>query len=105
MAETFRPSKEKRPECRALLEPSGYLRRIPLQPHELHDRITPTKDVIVLCHLGVARLDQASWSLTIDGLVECPTHLQFSDLLGFPKTTVTSVHQCAGNPMQPFEPT
>jgi DMSO/TMAO reductase YedYZ molybdopterin-dependent catalytic subunit len=87
------------------LAPAGLLRRIPLLPHQMHERWTPTEDVIVLCHLGVPRLDQAAWSLMIDGLVERPARLRFSDLIAYPKHTVSSVHQCAGNPLQPLEPT
>src|SRR5262245_42661602 len=68
-------------------------------------RWTPTKDVIVLCHLGVPRLERADWSLTIDGLVGHPARLRFSDLIAYPKHTLSSVHQCAGNPLQPLEPT
>jgi DMSO/TMAO reductase YedYZ molybdopterin-dependent catalytic subunit len=61
--------------------------------------------MIVLCHLGVAHLDRAAWSLAIDGLVERSMELQFSDLAAYPKHTIASFHQCAGSPLQPFEPT
>src|ERR1700704_3234096 len=87
------------------LEPNTFFRRIPLAPHQMRDRITRTDDAIVLFHLGVPRLDRDQWSLTIDGLVEQPLTLRFADLLRYPKTEVSSVHQCAGSPLQPFEPT
>jgi DMSO/TMAO reductase YedYZ molybdopterin-dependent catalytic subunit len=87
------------------MEPAGYFRRIPLVPHEMRARLTPTADMIVLCHLGVPRLDLAQWSLAIDGLVERPMRLSFSQLTAYPKQTVASFHQCAGSPLQPFEPT
>ena len=61
--------------------------------------------MIVLCHMGVPRLDPAQWSLSIDGLVERPTRLGFAELTAYPKHSVTSFHQCAGSPLQPFEPT
>jgi DMSO/TMAO reductase YedYZ molybdopterin-dependent catalytic subunit len=89
----------------ATMEPAGFFRRIPLVPHQMQARLTPTDDMIVLCHLGVPRLDRAAWSLTIDGLVERPARLGFSELTAYPKHTVTSFHQCAGSPLQPFEPT
>jgi DMSO/TMAO reductase YedYZ molybdopterin-dependent catalytic subunit len=89
----------------ANMEPAGFFRRIPLAPHQMQARLTPTDDMIVLCHLGVPRLDRAAWSLTIDGLVERPTRLGFSELTAYPMHTVTSFHQCAGSPLQPFEPT
>lgn len=87
------------------LDPAGFHRRIPLAPHQLRERVTPSGDVIVLCHLGVPRIDKAQWSLTIDGLVERPLTLTFGDLARFPTVTVASVHQCAGSPLQPHDPT
>jgi DMSO/TMAO reductase YedYZ molybdopterin-dependent catalytic subunit len=87
------------------LDPQTFFRRIPLAPHQLHDRITRTEDAIVLCHLGVPHLDREQWSLTIDGLVEHPRTLRFDDLRRYPKAEVASFHQCAGSPLQPFEPT
>jgi sulfane dehydrogenase subunit SoxC len=87
------------------LAPAGFFRRIPLSPHQMQQRLTPTEHVIVLCHLGVARLDREAWSLTIDGLVERSICLRFSDLTAYPKHTVSSFHQCAGSPLQPLEPT
>jgi hypothetical protein len=42
---------------RATLDPSGAFGRHPLQPHQLIDRVTRTEDTIVLCHLGVPRID------------------------------------------------
>src|SRR5215203_3297969 len=90
---------------RPTLDPAGFFRRIPLEPHQMVERITPTKDIIVLCHLGVPRLSANSWSLTIDGLVSRPVRLTFADLLRYPKHRVTSFHQCAGSPLAPREPT
>jgi DMSO/TMAO reductase YedYZ molybdopterin-dependent catalytic subunit len=74
-------------------------------PHQMHARATPTADMIVLCHLGVARLERETWSLTVDGLVRRSLRLQFADLLAYPKHVVTSFHQCAGSPLAPREPT
>src|SRR5262245_4019493 len=88
-----------------IMEPAGPLRRAPLAPHQMRERLTPTSDAIVLCHLGVPRLERAAWSLTIDGLVARPLRLTFADLTAYPKCTITSMHQCAGNPLVPREPT
>jgi DMSO/TMAO reductase YedYZ molybdopterin-dependent catalytic subunit len=74
-------------------------------PHQMQERFTPTEDVIVLCHLGVAQIARDVWSLTIDGLVARSIRLRFSDLTAYPRHTVASFHQCAGSPLQPFEPT
>jgi DMSO/TMAO reductase YedYZ molybdopterin-dependent catalytic subunit len=90
---------------RAPMEPAGFFRRIPLVPQQMQARLTPTADMIVLCHLGIPRLDPAQWFLTIDGLVERPIRLRFSELTAYPKHTVVSFHQCAGSPLQPLEPT
>jgi sulfane dehydrogenase subunit SoxC len=90
---------------RARMEPAEFFRRIPLLPHQMSSRVTSTPDMIVLCHLGVARIHCGAWSLTIDGLVQRSRQLGFSDLVAYPRHTITSFHQCAGSPLQPFEPT
>ena len=90
---------------RAKLDPHQFVRRIPLAPHQMQDRHTRVEDAIVLCHLGVPRLAREDWSLTIDGLVARPRTLSFADLMRYEKISVTSVHQCAGSPLAPHEPT
>jgi DMSO/TMAO reductase YedYZ molybdopterin-dependent catalytic subunit len=87
------------------LDPQGPLKRDLLAPHQMRDRLMPAQKVIVLCHLGVPRLEQDRWSLTIDGMVEHSRTLRFDDLMRYPKTEVASVHQCCGSPLAPFEPT
>jgi DMSO/TMAO reductase YedYZ molybdopterin-dependent catalytic subunit len=100
-----RTTREVSPVDPVRLEPNSFFRRIPLAPHQMHERMTRTEDTIVLCHLGVPRLDRDQWSLTIDGLVERPLTLGFDDLTRYPKAEVASFHQCAGSPLQPHEPT
>jgi DMSO/TMAO reductase YedYZ molybdopterin-dependent catalytic subunit len=87
------------------LDPQGPFKRDLLAPHQMRDRLTRTQDIVVLCHLGVPRLERDRWSLTIDGMVERPRTLRFDDLMRYPKTEVASVHQCCGSPFAPFEPT
>ena len=87
------------------LDPQGYYRRVPLTPERMLERLTRAEDAIVLCHFGVPRLARDDWSLTIDGLVARPLTLGFGDLRCLRKAEVTTFHQCAGSPMQPFEPT
>jgi DMSO/TMAO reductase YedYZ molybdopterin-dependent catalytic subunit len=58
----------------------------------------------VLCHLGVPRIDGDRWSLTIDGMVGRPRTLRLDDLLGYPKTGLTTIHQCCGSPLAPLDP-
>lgn len=89
---------------RVTLDPHAFFRRIPPLADRLRHRATATADAIVLCHLGVPRLDRETWSLTIDGFVARPLTLRFADLVKYPKATVTSVHQCAGSPLDPSEP-
>ena len=90
---------------RAKLDPHQFIRRIPLAPHQMHDRLTCVDDAIVLCHLGLPRITREDWSLSIDGVCARPRTLSFADLMGYEKVSVTSVHQCAGSPMAPSEPT
>lgn len=90
---------------RPTLSLAGLFRRIPLVPQQMHDRGTRTDKMVVLCHLGVPQLKSEEWTLTVDGLVAHPLTLRFADLTRYPKVSLTSTHQCAGNPLQPFEPT
>jgi sulfane dehydrogenase subunit SoxC len=89
---------------RAPLDPAHPVLRVPLEPHQLVDRVTPAQDVIVLCHLAVPRIGVRDWSLTIDGLVRRPVRLTFDDLARRPRTELTSVHQCCGSPLEPEVP-
>lgn len=90
---------------RPTLDPKGYYRRIPLLPHQMRDRLTATEDTIVLCHLGIPRIDASAWRLRIDGLVERSRDIDYPALLRYPKVEVQSIHQCAGSPLQPAAPT
>ncbi len=90
---------------RPVLNPASFFRRIPLAPQQMCDRRTRTDDMIVLCHLGVPQLNRDEWVLTIDGLVEHPLTLPFAALTRYPKVSLTSIHQCAGSPLNPSEPT
>ncbi|MEZ0332797.1 MAG: molybdopterin-dependent oxidoreductase [Gemmatimonadales bacterium] len=90
---------------RPILDPSGGFRRIPLQPHQLTKPITPAEDVFVLAHLGVPRVDPATWTLEIDGLVRHPGRYTLNELKRYPLHRVRSVHNCAGNPLNPRVPT
>jgi DMSO/TMAO reductase YedYZ molybdopterin-dependent catalytic subunit len=90
---------------RAKLDPSTAYGRHPLQPHQLIDRVTPTEQTIVLCHLGVPRIDPDDWSLSIDGRVRRPMRLTLGDLMRRPRIAITSIHQCCGSPLKPQMPT
>jgi DMSO/TMAO reductase YedYZ molybdopterin-dependent catalytic subunit len=84
----------------------GFFGKIPSEPHQLTDWITPTEGCIVLCHLGVLEVSRGDdWELEIGGLVERPAKFSVRLLKTFPKTEIVSVHQCAGSPLAPGKPT
>jgi sulfane dehydrogenase subunit SoxC len=91
--------------ARATLDPAKAFGRHPLQPHQLLGRVTRIEDTIVLCHLGVPRIDAGEWSLTVDGLVQRPMRLTLDDLVRRSLTQITSIHQCCGNPLKAQIPT
>jgi DMSO/TMAO reductase YedYZ molybdopterin-dependent catalytic subunit len=88
-----------------VLSPAGLVRRLPLEPHELLEPITPQRDLFVLAHIGIPRIDAASWQLDLCGEVERPRRLTYEDLRRLPKRTVETFHQCAGFPRRPDLPT
>ena len=83
---------------RATLDPAGAFGRHPLQPHQLLDRVTRTEDTIVLCHLGVPRIDPDDWSLSVGGLVRRPMRLTLGEIKRRPRVEITSIHQCCISP-------
>lgn len=87
------------------MDPKGPFKRDPLAPHRMRERVTRTESVIVLCHLGIPRIERSRWSLAIEGMVERPRTLAFNDLARYPKIEIRSVHQCCGSPLEPFTPT
>lgn len=86
------------------MDPATGVRRIKQAPHEMTAAMTAAGDLFVLAHLGIPRIDAAQWSLTIDGLVDQARTLTFDELRALPRTTVEAVHQCCGNPLEPFVP-
>jgi sulfane dehydrogenase subunit SoxC len=86
------------------MDPSTpYRRTVPTE--KLVERITPSEDVYVIAHLGVAQVDPARWRLTIDGLVERSFALDHAALTALPAIEQTSVLECFGNPLEPDVPT
>ena len=71
----------------------------------LRDFITPTEDVHVLAHLGVARVDPEQWELRLDGMVERPLVFDREQLMKLPARELTAVFECYGNPLEPEAPT
>jgi sulfane dehydrogenase subunit SoxC len=86
---------------RPVLDPPTMVRRIPLLPHQLTEPVTPTAGVPVLAHLGVPRIDPASWSFELAGLVRRPRRYTLDRLRRYPKRRLRAFHQCVGNPLTP----
>ena len=82
----------------------GPLSRIPLRPQDLVAPVTATQDMFTLAHLGIPVLSAADWRLEIDGMVDRPMTLTLPQLKALPRAVLESVHECAGNPMQPHVP-
>jgi DMSO/TMAO reductase YedYZ molybdopterin-dependent catalytic subunit len=84
----------------------GFYGRIPSEPHKLTEQTTPTKDCIVLCHLGVLEVsDGDAWELEIGGMVRRPERFTVQGIKQMPRSVISSVHQCAGSPLAPEKPT
>lgn len=83
------------------LDPAGLTRRIPLLPHQMTAALTPTDQLFMLAHLGIARSFATDWSLAVEGMVARPLRLGLADLARFPRARLEAVHQCAGNPVEP----
>ncbi|MDQ8730192.1 molybdopterin-dependent oxidoreductase [Bradyrhizobium sp. LHD-71] len=95
------PSQRSTEPTRPPMDPAGGVRQIKLQPHEMTERATATKDVFVLAHLGIPHVDPAAWRLTIDGLLARSVTLDLVDLKRRPRKIVEAVHNCCGSPLEP----
>src|ERR671937_2281991 len=85
---------------RVVMDPSETYRRVaPVE--RLASPVTPTDDVYVIAHMGIARVDVAQWRLRVDGLVQRPFELDYETLTSLPATEVTAVLECFGNPVEP----
>jgi DMSO/TMAO reductase YedYZ molybdopterin-dependent catalytic subunit len=82
------------------MDPSATYRRL-VPVDRLSSPITPTDDVYVIAHMGVARVDLAQWRLAVGGLVERSFELDYDGLTALPATEVTAVLECFGNPVEP----
>jgi len=89
---------------RVVMDPSETYRRL-VPVDRLAPPITPTDDVYVIAHMGLAGVDVTTWRLTVEGLVERPFMLDYESLTRLPATEVTAVLECFGNPVEPDVPT
>ena len=85
---------------RVVMDPSATYRRL-VPVDRLASPVTPSDDVYVIAHMGIARVDVKPWRLGVDGLVERPFELDYDALTSLPATDVTAVLECFGNPVEP----
>jgi sulfane dehydrogenase subunit SoxC len=91
-------------ESPVVMDPGATYRRL-VPVDRLAPAVTPSDDVYVIAHMGVARVDVARWCLRVEGLVERPFELDHDALTALPATEVTAVLECFGNPVEPEVPT
>src|SRR2546427_8332695 len=88
------------PKPRVVMDPrETYRRLVPVD--RLASPVTPSDDVYVIAHMGIARVDVAQWRLAVDGLVERPFEVDYDTLTSVPPTEITAVLECFGNPVEP----
>jgi len=97
------PSEAATSSNRPLIPKPGIFARFPRRPDQLVESITPLDGIFILAHFGVPDIHDslADWTLAIDGMVRRQIELSPADIMRRPKRTVVSVHECAGNPLQP----
>ena len=87
-----------------MLIPQSFF-EYPLPFEETTDFITPSDRLFTLAHFGVPKIEPESWRLDISGLVEAPRAFRYEELEAFKTYSVQTIHQCAGNPLDPTNPT
>jgi sulfane dehydrogenase subunit SoxC len=79
------------------MEPDTTFRfRVPID--QLRSRITASKDVFVLAHFGVPRIDAGAWRLHFTGMLNAPFSMTLDDVKAFPRQEIESFIKCAGFP-------
>jgi len=87
------------------LETEGLVIKADVRPVHLREAISDADSLFVLAHLGIPSVEVDDWSLEICGLVKRRLTLSFDDLMSYPQQTVEAFHECAGNPLDPTQPT
>src|SRR5438270_13355148 len=88
---------------RVVMDPAQTYRHL-VPVDRLASPVTPSDDVYVIAHMGIARVDVKQWRLGIDGLVERPFELDYDGLTSLPATDVTGVREFLCNPGGPGVP-
>ncbi len=87
------------------IEIDGPVIKGSIKPVHLIERVTETEALFVLAHVAVPRVEANDWSLEICGLVRRRLTFSLDDLMRYPQLTVEAIHECAGNPFEPTNPT
>ena len=70
---------------------------------EDHDSwITPNAKFFSIAHFNRPAIDEATWKLEVDGLVNKPMSLTLADIKQMPRQEVTFTVECSGNSGLPF---
>lgn len=85
------------------VSPEGFHYRPPKPPHQHAHAFTHEDDLFQTIHMGAAVVDKSVWHLVIDGLVDRPFSVSWSQLMKFPKEAITAFHECYGSPVKPPE--
>src|SRR5665213_1873059 len=85
---------ERRAQAAVTMDPPRTFRRVPLLPHQLLSKITAQRDLFVLAHVGVPRIDVKTWTLSITGLVMLSVHV-LTSMRGTPTCASTNRSRCA----------
>jgi len=59
--------------------------------------ITPNEQFFIRSHFPVPKLNPRSWRLKVEGLVDRPLEINYTDLLSLPSRSVMITLECAGN--------
>jgi DMSO/TMAO reductase YedYZ molybdopterin-dependent catalytic subunit len=68
-----------------------------LDLRELRSWITPTEEFFTVAHYDRPRIDPATWSLAVSGLVERPSKLTLDQVKALPRVEKTVTFECSGN--------
>ncbi|MGH9390821.1 MAG: molybdopterin-dependent oxidoreductase, partial [Vicinamibacteria bacterium] len=68
-----------------------------LDLRELRSWTTPTEEFFTVAHYDRPQIDAASWSLSVDGLVQRPMSLSLDEVKALPRVDKTLTFECSGN--------